>query len=131
MAPVFSENSIPRMARGVRENQGIIPCDAGRPARARNIYLRPAQVAAPATGREPVSTPSTQYRLEGDSAAASIARERPGLAGLDDSDLPRAAHFGPGLKPETILRWHRAGFKAFWRWKSRRRTGRPKIDHGL
>ena len=35
------------------------------------------------------------------------------------------------VKPETILRWHRAGFKAFWRWKSRRRTGRPKIDHGL
>jgi len=34
-------------------------------------------------------------------------------------------------KPETILRWHRAGFKAFWRWKSRNRAGRPKIDRGL
>jgi len=32
------------------------------------------------------------------------------------------------VKPETILRWHRAGFKAFWRWKSRHRPGRPKID---
>ena len=32
------------------------------------------------------------------------------------------------VKPETILRWHRAGFKAFWRWKSRHRAGRPKID---
>jgi hypothetical protein len=32
------------------------------------------------------------------------------------------------VQPETILRWHRAGFKAFWRWKSRNRAGRPKID---
>jgi transposase InsO family protein len=35
------------------------------------------------------------------------------------------------VQPETILRWHRAGFTAFWRWKSRKRAGRPKIDRGL
>ena len=35
------------------------------------------------------------------------------------------------VKPETILRWHRAGFKVFWRWKSRNRAGRPKIDRKL
>jgi hypothetical protein len=35
------------------------------------------------------------------------------------------------VQPETILRWHRAGFKVFWCWKSRNRAGRPKIDHGL
>ena len=35
------------------------------------------------------------------------------------------------LQPETILRWHRSGFKAFWRWKSRNRAGRPKIDRDL
>jgi hypothetical protein len=35
------------------------------------------------------------------------------------------------VQPETILRWHRAGFKMFWRWKSRNRAGRPKIDRGL
>src|SRR5882724_6043129 len=35
------------------------------------------------------------------------------------------------VQPETIFRWHRAGFKAFWRWKSRNRAGRPKIDRGL
>jgi transposase InsO family protein len=35
------------------------------------------------------------------------------------------------VQPETILRWHHAGFRAFWRWKSRRRAGRPKIDRGL
>ena len=34
-------------------------------------------------------------------------------------------------KPETILRWHRSGFTAFWRWKSRNRVGRPKVDREL
>jgi len=29
------------------------------------------------------------------------------------------------LKPETVIRWHRAGFRAYWRWKSRPRDGRP------
>ena len=32
------------------------------------------------------------------------------------------------VEPETILRWHRAGFKMFWRWKARHRAGRPRID---
>ncbi len=35
------------------------------------------------------------------------------------------------VKPETVLRWHRAGFRAFWRWKSRNRAGRPRIDRDL
>jgi len=35
------------------------------------------------------------------------------------------------VQPETVLRWHRAGFRLFWRWKSRRRAGRPRIDRGL
>jgi hypothetical protein len=30
------------------------------------------------------------------------------------------------LKPETVLRWHRAGFRTYWRWKSRSCGGRPK-----
>jgi hypothetical protein len=31
------------------------------------------------------------------------------------------------VQPETILRWHRAGFRAYWRWKSHGRAGRPKV----
>jgi len=31
------------------------------------------------------------------------------------------------LQPETIIRWHRAGFRACWRWRSRPRGGRPRI----
>ena len=29
------------------------------------------------------------------------------------------------VKPDTVIRWHRAGFRSYWRWKSRRRCGRP------
>src|ERR1700758_1894003 len=29
------------------------------------------------------------------------------------------------VRPETVIRWHRAGFRADWRWKSRPRSGRP------
>src|SRR5467141_3988321 len=32
------------------------------------------------------------------------------------------------LRPETVVRWHRTGFTAFWRWKSRPLGGRPRID---
>ena len=33
------------------------------------------------------------------------------------------------VKPETVLRWHRAGFRRYWTWLSRhRRRGRPSID---
>ena len=31
------------------------------------------------------------------------------------------------FKPETLVRWHRGGFRLFWRWKSRRRSGRPTV----
>jgi len=34
------------------------------------------------------------------------------------------------VKPETVIRWHRKGFKMYWRWKSRK-TGRPNIDWEL
>ncbi len=31
------------------------------------------------------------------------------------------------VRPETVLRWHRDGFRAYWRWKSRSRVGRPRV----
>src|SRR4030081_123429 len=31
------------------------------------------------------------------------------------------------IRPETIVRWHRTGFRLYWRWKSRSRGGRPKV----
>jgi hypothetical protein len=35
------------------------------------------------------------------------------------------------IRPETLVRWHRAGFRRYWRWKSRNLGGRPPIDVGL
>jgi hypothetical protein len=60
------------------------------------------------------------------------------LRGVDRALLVWMTRLWPSLldaaqvvQPETILRWHRAGFTAFWRRKSRKRVGRPKIDRGL
>src|SRR5260370_12014024 len=35
------------------------------------------------------------------------------------------------IRPETLVRWHRAGFLSYWRWKSRPLGGRPQIDTEL
>jgi hypothetical protein len=60
------------------------------------------------------------------------------LSGSDRALLVLITKLWPNLvgmarlvQPETILRWHRTGFRVFWRWKTRNRAGRPKIDRGL
>src|SRR6201993_2507882 len=35
------------------------------------------------------------------------------------------------IRPETLVRWHKAGFRSYWRWKSRPLGGRPQIDTEL
>ena len=35
------------------------------------------------------------------------------------------------IQPETLVRWHRAGFRYYWRWKSRPLGGRPQIKTDL
>jgi transposase InsO family protein len=35
------------------------------------------------------------------------------------------------IRPETLVRWHRAGFRRYWRWKSRSLGGRPQIETEL
>jgi hypothetical protein len=72
------------------------------------------------------------------SVALRRAPSRLRLSGCDRALLVWMTRLWPSLlsvaqvvEPETILRWHRAGFKAFWRWKSRKRAGRPKVDRGL
>jgi hypothetical protein len=35
------------------------------------------------------------------------------------------------IRPETLVRWHRAGFRCYWRWKSRNPGGRPLISAEL
>ena len=35
------------------------------------------------------------------------------------------------VKPETVIGWHRKGFKLYWTWKSRHKDGRPKVDREI
>ena len=35
------------------------------------------------------------------------------------------------IRPETLVRWHRAGFRRYWRWKSCSLGGRPQVDADL
>jgi len=52
-------------------------------------------------------------------------------AAVLEVDTPPHEFFNNHVQPDTILRWHRAGFRAYWRWKSRGQPGRPKIDREL
>jgi hypothetical protein len=62
------------------------------------------------------------------------APERPALKAFDRLIFILLYRLAPTVleavtivRPETIVRWHRAGFRTFWRWKSRRGPGRPKL----
>src|ERR1700722_18345046 len=56
--------------------------------------------------------------------------QRLGFTSIDRLVFAGLYRLAPGVldalkivKPETVIRWHRAGFRAYWRWKSRRRSG--------
>src|SRR5882672_5068906 len=62
------------------------------------------------------------------------ARSRPHLRNWDRLLLVWLYRLYPSIidavaiiAPDTLIRWHRSGFRAYWRWKSRSRGGRPKI----
>ena len=61
--------------------------------------------------------------------------KRPALSSMDRLVLVWICRWFPNacdalaiVRPETVLRWHRAGFRTYWRWKSRRRPGRPAVS---
>jgi transposase InsO family protein len=66
------------------------------------------------------------------------ARGRVHLTNLDRLFLVQLYRWFPSIlrvlaivQPETVIRWHRAGFRCYWRWKSRPRGGRPQISGEL
>ena len=66
------------------------------------------------------------------------APKRPKLSGGDRALFVWLCRLFPGIadaitivRPGTLIRWHRAGFRAWWRWKSRNLGGRPKVDREL
>ncbi len=65
-------------------------------------------------------------------------RPRPTLTCLDRVFWTTLRHVWPRwanvlliVKPETVVRWHRAGFRLYWRWRSRRGRGRPRITEEM
>src|SRR6185369_11687578 len=45
--------------------------------------------------------------------------------------FPSVLKFIAIARPETLVRWHRAGLRQYWRWRSRSLGGRPQIDADL
>jgi transposase InsO family protein len=88
----------------------------------------------------------SKSRLEAENAALRqqlivLRRKVRGRAQLTNSDrwffvqlyrwFPSILQVLTVIHPETLVRWHRAGFRCYWRWKSRRRGGRPQITTEL
>jgi transposase InsO family protein len=88
----------------------------------------------------------SRSRLEAESAALRhqlivLRRKVPGRVRLTNNDrwffiqlyrwFPSILNALTIIRPETLMRWHRVGFRCYWRWKSRPRGGRPQIDAGL
>lgn len=89
------------------------------------------------------------FRSRGDTALEVLAlrqqvavlkrkRPRPPLNSLDRLFWSTLRRFWPGwrgvlmiVKPETVVGWHHAGFRPYWRWRSRPRGGRPKITEEI
>jgi hypothetical protein len=88
----------------------------------------------------------SKRRIEAENAALRhqlivLRRKVPSRVRLTNSDrwfliqlyrwFPSILHVLTIIRPETLVRWHRAGFRCYWRWKSRQRGGRPRIDTDL
>ena len=88
----------------------------------------------------------SRSRLEAENAALRqqlivLRRKAKGRARLTNSDrwffvqlyrwFPSILDVVAIIQPETLMRWHRAGFRHYWRWKSRRQVGRPQVQSEL
>src|SRR5215510_10585854 len=85
----------------------------------------------------------SKLRLEAENAALRhqliVLRRRPrGRVRLTNLDrwffiqlyrwFPAILKVLTSIRPETVVRWHRAGFRCYWRWKSRPQGGRPPVE---
>src|SRR5246127_3627915 len=88
----------------------------------------------------------SKLRLEAENAVLRhqlivLRRKLKGRARLSNNDrwfLVQMYRWFPSIlkvvtivQPETLVRWHRAGFRRYWRWKSNSRGGRPPIEAKL
>src|SRR5262245_55596781 len=89
-----------------------------------------------------VSPFKSKNRLEAENAALRhqlivLQRKMQGRVRLTNSDrwffiqlyrwFPSILNVLTIVRPEMLMGWHRAGFRCYWRWKSRPQGGRPRI----
>jgi len=86
---------------------------APRFGRARELALR----SRAATSNRRVESASATAAADGDDGSS-------GSCSRDSGELAASLQV---VRPETVVRWHRRGFRLYWAWKSRRRWGRPAI----
>ncbi len=89
---------------------------------------RPVSVAGNARGRDLYLAPADGRSATSGSKATELRHivDRLIFVGLCRL-FPTMSDALAIVKPGTIVRWHRAGFRSYWRWKSRRRVGRPNV----
>ena len=98
---------------------------------ARQINVQPGRRSAPATSGAGSRTPGTAAQIF---VLHRAGPSRPTFRATDKLVLGWLCQLFPNIRnaltivrPETVVRWHRAGFRSYWRWKSRRRAGRPTL----
>ena len=84
------------------------------------------------------SRPRSLLRINCNIRLVEDARKVPYLNDTDRFLFVWLYHWFPSVlgviaivRPETIIRWHRTGFRAYWRWRSRNHVGRPKVSAEL
>jgi hypothetical protein len=89
-----------------------------------------------ASARQPLLPPRTFFYANNSDFTSSEKQNHggpPTRFGLRLARLSRLFDWQNALtivKPDTLIRWHRYGFRLFWKWKSRPR-GRPRIPADL
>ena len=87
-------------------------------------------------GRAALATENVMLRQQLIVVHRSVSR--PKLRPMDRVLLCWLSRLWPGwrsalliVQPATVVRWHQQGFKLYWRWKSRKKSGRPKVDREI
>jgi hypothetical protein len=127
-APVIPENRIRLDSRDEAES-------AHDPARCLPSFICLVSWSSACSGRGAGSKCENLFLRHQLNIALRRSPRRLRLRGCDAALLVWMTRLWPSLlglsrvvQPDTILRWHRAGFRAYWRWKSRRRGGRPRVS---
>jgi hypothetical protein len=75
---------------------------------------------------KPINHQLNIHRRHVPKRVAFSAMDRLILVGLYRS-VPNTIKAQTIVKPDAVIRWRRAGFRSYWRWKSRHRCGRPTV----